>query len=318
MIGRILRRPLSSRGRLAPSVNDLASSFLLAVQAGGRSVATHSWYADRLRRFAIFMGNPPAGRVSAEDVRRFLVAVKAGAAGVPTRDSYVEGYRKAISALFTWAVREGLLERSPMVTIARVRSDRREPRVLSPDEVRALIAAEPATRLGFRNRAIFGLLYDTGIRVGELVTARLADLDLTAGVLTVRGKSRRERSVPLSITLRRLLYQYLQRARPDELFASSDRLFLSRAGTPLATTAVNLLLNRAARRAGLTVHVHPHLFRHSFATQFLRNGGDQYSLQAILGHRSTEMVRRYVHLAASDVEARHAVASPLDRMVRGA
>jgi site-specific recombinase XerD len=168
------------------------------------------------------------------------------------------------------------------------------------------------THEGIRNRAIIAFLYDTGVRVGELVHLELDDVDLVAGTARVRGKSRRERTVPISPTLRSLLWNYINAARPKQLFATSSRLFLSRDGSPIRETAINQWLARAGERVGL--HVYPHKFRHSFATAFLRNGGDPFTLQLILGHSTSDMTRRYVHVVASDAAKRHQSASPLERI----
>lgn len=317
LTGRFPRRRFSQRGTIAPSVNALAGRFLLARRASGRTISTVQWYEARLRRLANFLEDPRADAIAADDVRRFLVAVKTGTAGRAAMDTYVEGHRKAIAALFTWAVREGVLARSPVAGIPKFRGERRLPTVLSPDDVRALIEAQPPrTREGTRNRAMLALLYDTGIRVGELVAARLDDIDQERAELRVRGKSRRERIVPLSVPVRTLLGSYLHRVRPPELFAASDRLFLGRTGRPLTTNAVRLMLRRAKSRAGVLGRVHPHAFRSSFLTQYMRNGGDPFTAQAITGIRSAQVMAGYINMALSDVHARHATASPIEGMLR--
>lgn len=301
---------------LAPSLSALVSTFLVARKAAGRAPATISWYDARLRRLVDFLGDPAPRAISTAQLRAFLVRVKQGTAGrPPARDSYVEGHRKAIAALFTWARNERAIGRSPARALPRFRSDRRLPDVYAQDDVAALIDAEPDTRAGARNRALVALMYDTGIRVGELVAILLSDLDFERGELRVRGKSRRERVVPLSPTVRGAILAYLQRARPPELFATSARLFLGRDRRPLTTNAVRLLLRRMRLRAGIGVHLHPHGFRSTFATQYLRNGGDPYTAQAIMGIRSATVMAGYVNMALSDVHAKHAAASPLERML---
>ena len=287
----------------------LVREFLRAMAAENLSPATLGWYRWRLERLVRMTGDPKAAALTTDALRGWLLAVRAGEQGRRTADTYVEGHRRAASALLNWAVREGVLARSPLERIRRIRVERKELATLTAEEVAKLIATQPvATFAGRRNRTILALLYDTGIRVGELVALRREDLDLDAGTLRVRGKAKRDRRVPLSRDLVRVLTAHLGEAR------SEMQLFTTSTGAPLRPTAMNQWLRRAGRLAGIAKRVSPHVFRHSFATAYLRNGGDEFTLQEILGHTDLEMVRRYVHLAASDVARRHAGASPFARI----
>lgn len=301
----------------ALTIGELEDGFTLALRAEGRTPATMLWYQLRLDRFGSFCHDSPASAVSAETVRAFLVTVKQGRLGRIASDGYVESHRRALSSFFAWAVRESHLARTPLEHVRRYRVDTRELPVLEPTHVQRLIGTQStATFEGTRNRAMIATLYDTGVRVGEIVRVELEDLDLTGGTMRVHGKGRRDRRVPVSKMLRAQLWTYVVTARPKD--APSPRLFVSAQGGPLLENAVNQFLRRAARVAGITgIRVSPHTFRHSFATAYLRNGGDEFTLQAILGHSTLEMVRRYVHMAAGDVAARHAIASPLERMNHG-
>jgi site-specific recombinase XerD len=306
------RQVIQSRRRVAVHASAALDGFELTLRASGRTEATVEWYEARLSRLVKFLGDPELRKIAPDELRRWLVAVKNGPAGIVS-DNYVDGHRKAAAALFAWAIRDELLTVSPMRAIARYKVERREFAILSPADVGRLMDEQPTnTHEGIRNRAIIAFLYDTGVRVGELVHLELDDVDLVAGTARVRGKSRRERTVPISPTLRSLLWNYINAARPKQLFATSSRLFLSRDGSPIRETAINQWLARAGERVGL--HVYPHKFRHSFATAFLRNGGDPFTLQLILGHSTSDMTRRYVHVVASDAAKRHQSASPLERI----
>lgn len=299
--------------RRSARLRELRDGFLLMLAAEGRSPATLSWYRARLDRLTLYLHDAPANEVAGANIRSWLVAVKQGTAA-PVSDSYVESHRKAAATLFSWALREGLTRANPMQHVRPYRIERHELAIFSIDQIRALLASQPTdTFNGRRNRTMIALLYDTGIRVGELVTIETADLDLAGGTVRVRGKARKDRRVPISMTMRSALWRFLEE-RPD----GSTRLFTSREGEQLMVTSVNQWLRRAGRVAGIAdVRCSPHTFRHSFATAYLRNGGDEFTLQAILGHSTLEMVRRYVHLASGDVAARHAIASPLERLSRG-
>jgi integrase/recombinase XerD len=153
------------------------------------------------------------------------------------------------------------------------------------------------------------VLVDTGIRASELSGLNLRNIDIKAGHLTVMGKGDKERQIYFSARTGQALWRYLRTrtdTRPDDpVFLSSGRRRLNR--NDLAQT-----LNNAGKRAGIHNSVHPHRFRHTFAIQYLRNGGDVYTLQRILGHSTLEMCRRYLKLASVDLEGAHRRASPAE------
>ena len=306
------------RRRPRPRLSTLLEGFVLALRSEGRTPATCHWYERRLRRLVAATRDAVPEEVTPEILRGLMVRVKQGTGGTagPVSDRYVESYRKAWSRFFRWLVENDYLERSPLERIRPVKCDVEELPVLTEEEFRELLATQPTSRfLGARNRTMFCLLYDTGLRVGELVRIERADVDLAGGTVRVRGKGRRDRRVPLSRPMRSIMWDYLNRWRSDPLLTS--RVFVSRRGDPLLTTAVNQLLRRAARKAGIGhPKDHPHAFRHTFGTMYIRNGGDEFTLMKILGHTTTSMTRRYVHMAQSDVADRHAIASPLERLGR--
>lgn len=311
------QRHILTRPTLPETVKSLLDGFLLALRAGGRSPLTVQWYVQRLGRLAEALGTTPAGEVTTDQIRAFLLAVARGDDGRPRSPTYIDGFRVAAGTFWAHLVREGHVTRSPMSGVMRIQPRARQLRTLAPAEVARLIEMQPArSALGVRNRAIIAMLFDTGIRVGELVTLRVADVDLASGYAIVRGKTGEGR-VPLSFELRRTLLSYVQRARPRMLaFADPGLLFVGRRGEPMAPNAVNQMLRRGGRVAGIAQTVGPHLFRHTFATEYLRGGGDPFTLQAILRHRTATMTHRYVHVVMSDVQERHAAASPLTRLGR--
>ena len=313
--GNAMRGPWRRRRRL--TFAQLRDGHRIALGAAGRTADTIAWYDVRLARFEGFLPHDaPADQIRSETVRLFLLAVKRGRKRLVS-DGYVESHRRALAGCFSWALQDGHLEESPLEHVRRVKCDTPEINVLEPHQVLQLMATQPrSTYEGLRNRTMMATLYDTGVRVGELVTIDLDDVDLVGSTIRVRGKGRTERRVPISPTLRAALWTYVERIRPT---SPTSRLFLSAEGEPLSENSINQWLRRAARAAKITgVRVSPHTFRSSFATQFLRNGGGELALQRILGHSTLDMVRRYVRMAATDVASRHAIASPLEHMGRGA
>ncbi len=149
---------------------------------------------------------------------------------------------------------------------------------------------------------------DNVLRASELCGLAAKDVDFKNSRVWVMGKGKKERFLPISPDTRAVIWKYLNKERGDE--PTSSPLFAMMDGRPMTRVALLQLLRRLGERAGVR-DVHPHRFRHSFAIQFLRNGGDVYALQAALGHTTLEMVRRYLQLAQTDIERAHETASPV-------
>ena len=298
-----------------PRLSDLVASYLLAKEASGRARATVDCYRIRLGRLVVFLGDPPLKSVTVEALRRWLIGLKAGR-GRPTTGVYVEGHRGVADGLFAWAVQEGRIRRSPMLGIDRFRADRPPIRTLSPGEIATLLAQQPDTVFGRRNRAMLAFMYDTGVRSAELVRVRIEDLDLAAGQARIHGKNRRIETVPLSPALRAELQTYLRRA-PRRTGDDSSALFVSRSGSAITTNAIRLWMRRAKVHAGLDAkRVSPHVIRASAATHFAATGVSAFGVQRFLRHRTPTMSQRYVDLGSLDFSRLHATASPFQRLTQ--
>jgi len=151
--------------------------------------------------------------------------------------------------------------------------------------------------------------------VSELCNLKRDNLWLDEGMLKVVGKGNKERLIPIGKQVQRLLWRYINRYRPEPAMASYDFLFLTRKGKPLTKDRVEKIMTCYGRKAELKgVRCSPHTLRHTAAMKFLRNGGDVFSLQRMLGHVSLEMTRRYCELADIDVKRAHMTASPVDNL----
>jgi integrase/recombinase XerD len=220
--------------------------------------------------------------------------------GRPMSKHTVHSYVRAINRFLGWARREGenVSAKAQLPRLPKQLVD-----VLTRDEVKTM--EDRATTE--RDKVIVRTLADTGIRVGELVALRPADLQVQGRnqYLKVRGRGSRERLVPLPPALHRRLRRYADRGRPDD--TNSDRLFLALRRSPegtydaLTTSGVSQLLRALAVAAGIRKRVHPHLLRHSFATWALTRGMNPLTLAQILGHSSLVMIQNvYAHLTPAD------------------
>ena len=185
---------------------------------------------------------------------------------------------------------------------------------LSDEEIKVILGTLlPLNSSNARNQTIFILLLDIGLRMGELINLKIDDIHMNEGLLKVMGKGKKERIVPMGSNVQRALQRYLFRYRPRPLHAGINNVFLSIVGKPLTENGVKLIFSRLAKSSGVT-RLHAHLCRHTFATRFLINGGDVFTLQQILGHSTLEMVRHYVNLASNHVVIQHQKFSPMDRL----
>ncbi len=298
--------------RSNPALSALLKEYVLAKEAAGRAPATLECYSVRLGRLIAFLEDPRIGSINPTDLRRWLIALKAGRRR-PTTGVYVEGHRRVAEGLFAWAVREGRLTRSPMIGVERFRADRPAIRTLTRDEIGGLLAQQPDTPMGRRNRAMLAFMYDTGVRAAELVRLRLEDVDLDAGQARIFGKNRRIDTVPLSPALRSELAAYLRRDRRGA--KGTAGFFLGRSASALTTNAIRLWMRRAKLAAGLSgKRVSPHVIRASAATHFAASGVSAFGVQRFLRHRTPTMSQRYVDLGSIDFARLHETTSPFQRL----
>ena len=319
--------PFSSRSGL----HVLIPEYVLTCRVEGKSPKTIAWYEQKLvylRHFLQERGFPTdLHLIQTQHLRAFLhhlqTDVKADANNPykPTRDEplsahTVHGYARTLKAFFSWAMQEGIVDKNPMAPVKLPKLPDKVMRTLSKEEVRRLLSVpDGQTVAAVRNRTIFTLLFDTGIRAAELTGLRLADLYLGEGYLKVFGKGSKERIVPIGYQCQRALLKYIRRFRPEPALPSIGQVFLTQDGRPLQVNWLYKIVSRACKKAGINGRrLGPHTLRHTFARNFLMNGGDLLTLQRILGHSSLDMVRRYVSLDTDDLVSRQRRFSPMDML----
>ena len=235
------------------------------------------------------------------EVPRYLLILRE--AGLSPRS--VARHLSAIRQFHRFLVREGHATEDPTAHLESPRPWRRLPTVLSSEEVERLLAPRDATSpQQYRDGAMLEVLYASGLRVSELVGLRLADLDLTVGIIRVVGKGDKERLVPLGDAAVTSLRAYLTHGRPRlERRRASPHLFLGRHGRKLTRQMFWRLLKRYVGAAGIAKRVTPHTLRHSFATHLLEHGADLRSVQMMLGHADIATTQIYTHLSRAHLKA---------------
>ena len=285
--------------------------FCMAKGLAARTLETYSYALDRLGSFLANTG--PQDQVLDRSLLRAFITHMLGA-GYSRQTIRVR--MRAIRVFANFLQNEGLVSESPMQGVAIPKVPRVHPTILTSGEIRQLLgAARGSSWHATRNYAMVLTFLDTGVRLGELLGLNLADISLESRRIEVRkGKGSRQRHVYIGRSLSKALRRW-QAVRPSEVW--SDALFVTKDGSRLDKRNVARILERIATRAGMgDRRVYPHLLRHTFATHFIVNGGDPFSLQRILGHSDIQTTMIYVNLAGRDLMKAHFKASPIDVCLR--
>jgi integrase/recombinase XerC len=218
----------------------------------------------------------------------------------------------AIRSLYRYLIREGLISSNPLASTSSPKLEKRLPSFLSIEEVEKLLAApDVSTPQGQRDRAILELLYASGLRVSEIAGLNLSQVNLPVREVLVLGKGSKERVVLMGEPAARALKVYLEDGRHKLLARrKTNALFLNRYGNKISERRIQFMVSGYAKEAGLKVHVHPHMLRHTFATHLLDKGADLRVVQELLGHASLSSTQIYTHVTHTQARKVYLAAHP--------
>ncbi|MGD8451267.1 MAG: tyrosine recombinase XerC [Phycisphaerae bacterium] len=218
-----------------------------------------------------------------------------------------------LRSFYKFLVRRTYLSNNPVAPIRTPKQDKRLPKCMDVEAIDRLLSnPDTTTLLGARDRAMLETLYSTGLRVSELVSLNLADVDLNNNVIRVRGKGKKQRVIPLGPGAVKAIIHCLDMRRNDPRGAQFDQeaLFVNKHGQRLSTRSVRRKLDKYLLEAGLDLSISPHTLRHSFATHMLQRGADLRSVQEMLGHQSLSTTQIYTHLTGETVKKSYDEAHP--------
>ncbi len=252
---------------------------------------------------------PKPAAITPQDLRTYVAALhEAGYA-----KSSVARRLASLRSYFRFAQREGLCDSNPAKPLRNPRRERKLPHFLTNREIGTLLSAPPHNEpMGLRDRAIFETLYSAGLRVSELVGMNLDDLDLSAGLVRVRGKGKRERLAPLGSHAVKALRTWIKRRSlaKGQPKREGSPVFLNKYGKRLSARSVARMLDKYLKLTGLDTRTSPHTLRHSFATHLLDRGADIRSVQELLGHKSLVTTQIYTHVSTAGLRAAYEKAHP--------
>ncbi len=204
----------------------------------------------------------------------------------------------SLKSFYKFLVLDGIIKKSPAVNLSSPKTWFSLPKFLTMSEVDLLLNQPDEKDIrGIRDKAMLELLYATGLRVSELVTLKIKDLNLEDGFLLCMGKGGKERIIPIGDLATRTIRRYLDEARPLLLKQPNSFLFLTRRGSPFTRQGFWKLLKSYAKKADLDVKISPHVLRHTFATHLLERGADLRSVQLMLGHSQITTTQIYTHVS---------------------
>lgn len=303
--------------------NELSICFTLHLKVKNYAPSSIKGYVRELLRFFKYLGEKKITDIK-QVTKDTIKAYQADITEKKNQDA--QGYTIATVSLKIRALKRffGYLEASnhilinPAESIKEAKKETRLPRViLTEDEVRKILD-QPDLSLptGIRDRAILEVFYGTGIRLEEMVNLSIFDCDLQGGLLRVnKGKFAKDRVVPLGRHAVRFLKKYITQIRPlhTKKNKSSRTLFVRTWGGQMSKRIIYNMIKAFAEKAGIEKHVTSHVFRHTFATELIRNGADIRAVQKMLGHSSLSATYIYTHVAGREVKKTHQHHHPRER-----
>jgi len=312
-----------------PDIQELIKRYELAKRAEGKSPKTVKGYNELLlsfyRHIREHTGDTTISRFTIDTVREYIIYLQTrpkfqGHPFTPARGNglsieSVRDHVRTIKAFASWLYVEGYTRENRLKNLKLPKPEELIIEPLTEDEINiTLNTIDQKTPVGRRNYVMVVLMLDTGVRAGETANAELKNFKPIEGCLKVMGKGKKERIVPVGIVAQTALSEYITYVRSKIAKPDCNRLFVSEDGGPITENTLKLFFSRLSKKSGIT-RLHAHLCRHTFAINYLLNGGDIYSLKEILGHKTLEMVNRYLHFTKAQITARHREFSPMDRIM---
>ena len=297
-------------------LHDLVDEFILDQRVRGNSQATIDYYSFALNLFLSFYGSDrDVSDLTLTLCKQYYVHLSDDKT---VNSVSIQSYVRGLRTFLRWLYNNNYIEENICDKFKLPKASRKVIDILSDKEIDDLLLSLSGNEwLTVRNRLIVALMLDSGLRLNEVVTLRSSAVHLKDRYLIVTGKGDKQRTVPFGSYTAQTLEDYLrltQNARSDGFLIIKVSETLC-GFEPITQATIKNMFRRLKSRSGIS-RLYPHLLRHTFATRYLENGGNIYTLQAILGHSSLDMVKKYLHLASSRIRSDFPRFSPLDNIKR--
>jgi len=307
---------------------ELISRYELSNQADGKSSRTIAWYSEILISFSGYMKKElqchDLSVFNIDTIRDYIIYLRnkprfQGHPYIPQQNrslslKTVQCHVRALKAFSSWLYNDDYTTENRLKNLKLPKAPSKTIEPLLPEEIKKITSSiKQNTPTGVRNHAIFVTALDNGARASEIAGIKLSQVNIREGYIKVMGKGAKERIVPIGKFVQMILWRYLSNIRPKPANPECDNLFLSRNGRPITVNTIKLMFSRLAKSSGVD-RLHAHLCRHTFAINYLLNGGDIFTLKEILGHTTLDMVNHYLHFTSSQITAQHHKYSPMDKL----
>lgn len=303
-----------------PNINNLKNqefkkyltSFIrfITLEKGLADNSIQSYQSDLISYFEYleYLGISKLSEILYENISGFIVSLKEKSFAEKTRARYLSSIR----SFHTYLVINKVIKYNPTDKIELPKFTRTLPDVLSYEEVVSIIEQpNNENTLGIRDKAILEIMYACGLRVSEVTALTLRDIIVDAEIIRVIGKGSKERLVPIGKSALDAISHYLRNSRHRLINSGSqDFLFLNYTGKSLSRMSIWKMITKYTMLAGIDKHVHPHTFRHSFATHLLEGGADLRAVQEMLGHSDISTTQIYTHLDTDFIQEVHRTFHP--------
>ncbi len=281
------------------------------------SSSSHTFdsYSRDISRFLAFLKKEGIEDLSKVDrilIANYLRELRAGnKEHKPLQNASIARNLSALRTFYRFLIENYGMEVNPFEKVSTVKQNRKLPEFLFFEEMETFLdSIDVSEKFGKRNRAMFELMYACGLRVSEVVDLRVENVDLSSDILRVHGKGDKERIVPFYPLCHTLLEDYLGSQRKELVKEGTQALFVNKYGKKMTSRAIQQIMEKQAEKSGLNLRIHPHMFRHSFATHLLDNGADLRVVQELLGHENLSTTQVYTHVSSDKLTRIYQAAHP--------
>lgn len=286
-----------------PKVSEFLSHLALAEGLSANTISAYQRDLNIYQAWLCSESKISLETITAVELEGFLLALMAGG----RKEKSNARLLSALKRFYQWGVSNDYFDADPTVLLKSPKLPKTIPKVLSENQVEALLyAPDQYTPLGIRDRAILELMYASGLRVSEVVELPFEQLNLSAGLVQVTGKGNKERIVPIGEVAIEWIEKYINEARPSLVKNKwVESLFVSRIGRQMTRQTLWHRVKNLAFDAGIHINLSPHTLRHAFATHLINHGADLRTVQLLLGHSDLSTTQIYTHVAKERLHKLH-------------